>query len=58
MEEPRTGPMLLTQFKEAVKDILDSAGGDGVWERKWSNIVICFPFLVFVEAIQIASMYF
>ena len=34
MEEPRIGPMLVTQFKEAVKDILEASGGDAVWERK------------------------
>ena len=35
MDEPRIGPMLVSKFKEAVKDILDASGGDSVWERKF-----------------------
>ena len=34
MDEPRIGPMLVEKFKEAVKDILESSGGESVWERK------------------------
>ena len=47
----------MTQFKEAVKDILEASGGDEVWERKSLNNYF-FHFLVFIEAIQIASMHF
>ena len=34
MDGPRIGPMLVEKFKEAVKDILESSGGESVWERK------------------------
>ena len=42
VDEPRIGPMLISKFKEAVKDILDASGGDQVWERKFfHNFIEC-----------------
>ena len=57
VHEPRIGPMVVTQFKDAVKDILEAAGGESVWKCKSTANFLNMTFLASIEAISIASMY-